>query len=199
MSEIVLFHSVLGLRPSVRSAADRLRRAGHVVHLPDLYDGEVFDRYDRAQQHVDSLGGYPALLRRTTESVADLGPDLVYGGFSNGGGCAEYLVATRPGARAALLLHSSLPLSAFQLDLSWPGSVPVQVHYARNDPFRQASHVRAFAEEVTASGAGYEYYEYPVAGHLFTDSDLPGEYDEDATDLVFGRVLDFLARLDAAG
>ena len=41
MAEVVLFHSVLGLRPVVRAAADRLGAAGHAVHTPDYYDGET--------------------------------------------------------------------------------------------------------------------------------------------------------------
>jgi hypothetical protein len=36
MAEIVLFHSVLRLRPGVIAAGDRLRAAGHTVHTPDL-------------------------------------------------------------------------------------------------------------------------------------------------------------------
>jgi dihydrofolate reductase len=43
MAEVVLFHSVLGLRPGVIAAADRLRAAGHTVYTPDFYDGEMFD------------------------------------------------------------------------------------------------------------------------------------------------------------
>ena len=35
MAEVVLFHSALGLRPGVTTAADRLRAAGHKVHAPD--------------------------------------------------------------------------------------------------------------------------------------------------------------------
>jgi dienelactone hydrolase len=46
MAEVVVFHSVLGLRPGVLGAADRLRSAGHTVHTPDLFDGEVFDDLD---------------------------------------------------------------------------------------------------------------------------------------------------------
>lgn len=39
MAEIILFHSALGVRPGVTAAADRLRAAGHTVHVPDYYDG----------------------------------------------------------------------------------------------------------------------------------------------------------------
>jgi dienelactone hydrolase len=56
MAEVVLFHSVLGLRPGVITAAEWLRAAGHTVHTPDLYDGEVFDDFDDGSRKEDALG-----------------------------------------------------------------------------------------------------------------------------------------------
>jgi dienelactone hydrolase len=50
MAVVVMFHSVLGLRPGVLGAADRLRAAGHTVHTPDLFDGEVFDDIDEGMR-----------------------------------------------------------------------------------------------------------------------------------------------------
>ena len=55
MAEVVLFHSVLGLRPGVIAAAERLRAAGHTVHTPDLYDGEVFDDLADGSRKEDTL------------------------------------------------------------------------------------------------------------------------------------------------
>src|SRR5215207_3456368 len=95
--EIVLFHSVLGIRPAVHDFADRLREAGHVVHVPDLYRGEVFDDYAPAFEHVERIGGIPALIERTHAAVAELPSDLVYAGWSNGSLSAQLLAATRPG------------------------------------------------------------------------------------------------------
>ncbi len=43
MTEIVLFHHAQGLTPGIDAFADELRRAGHTVHTPDLYDGHTFD------------------------------------------------------------------------------------------------------------------------------------------------------------
>ncbi|HEY3610084.1 MAG TPA: dienelactone hydrolase family protein [Pseudonocardiaceae bacterium] len=198
MTELVLFHSVLGLRPAVSSWAERLRGAGHIVHVPDLYGGEVFDSYQDGDDFVQSFGGYPELLRRTEAAVADLRKDLVYAGFSNGAGGATYLCTTRPGARGALLMHGMLPLSVIEQvtgePAAWPDSVPTQLHYGRDDPFRPESGVVSFSGDVTSAGAPFEYFEYPVAGHLFGDPDLSDEYDEAAAELMFARALDFLAR-----
>lgn len=197
MAEIVLFHSVLGLRAGVTDAAERLRSAGHVVHTPDLYDGKVFDDYAPAQQWVKSIGGIPELIGRTRAAVADLPDALVFAGFSQGGASAELLAATRPGAKAAVLLHEALPPEAFGAQ-TWPATVPVQVHYAADDPFRDQVSIDAFATAVRNSGADYEFFEYPVSGHLITDPSQPNEYDQQSTQTLFERVLAFLARVDHA-
>src|SRR5215218_10260428 len=119
MAEMVLFHSALGLRPGVTAAADRLRAAGHTVHTPDYYDGEVFDDLEE-------------IARRAREAVAGLPAGLVYAGFSLGADPAELLAAARAGARGAVLMHAAIPveeLGEFGVE-RWPAGVPVQVHYA---------------------------------------------------------------------
>jgi dienelactone hydrolase len=42
VAELLLFHHAQGLTPGCLAFADELRRAGHVVHAPDLYDGKTF-------------------------------------------------------------------------------------------------------------------------------------------------------------
>jgi hypothetical protein len=73
MAEIVLFHSALGLRPGVTAAADQLRGAGHSVHVPDYYDGEVFDDLEDGLRKHDELG-VAEILRRAREAVRGLEP-----------------------------------------------------------------------------------------------------------------------------
>jgi dienelactone hydrolase len=76
MAEVVLFHSALGLRPGVISAAERLRAAGHTVHTPDYYDGEVFDDLDEGMRKEESLG-YQEISRRAREFVSGLPDGLI--------------------------------------------------------------------------------------------------------------------------
>jgi dienelactone hydrolase len=190
--EIVLFHSVLGLRPGVLRWAERLRAEGHVVHTPDLYDGEVFDTYEAGFAKLEAIGGIAAVMERTHAAAAHLPADVVYAGFSNGGGSAQLLALTRPGARGAVLMHAALPVEAFGAD-AWPAGVPVQVHYAEHDPFREQAEVDALAGAVRASGTPYEAWDYPGDGHLFADPDL-AEFDAANAELMFGRVVDFLRR-----
>ena len=194
MTEIVLFHGVLGVRQGIDDAAQRFWDAGHTVHVVDLYDGRTFDDYAEAGAYVDSLGGPPALLGLTSAAIEKLPAEVVYAGFSNGGGSALFAGATKPGARGVLTFHGALPPAMFGVS-EWPADVPVQLHYAERDPFRPQEWIDQLAAAVQGSGAGFEFYDYPgVAGHLFTDSSLLGEYDKAAAELLYERALAFLER-----
>jgi len=179
MAEVVLFHSVLGLLPGVIAATDRLRTAGHTVHTPDLYDGEVFDDLDEGMRKEEALG-YREIARRAREAVAGLPEGLVFGDFSMGVAHAELLTASRPGALGAVRMHGAVPVEGlseyFGVD-RWPEGVPVQVHYAAEDPWVEAKEeVAPLEDAVTGVGAAFEEYVYPGSGHLFADPGLP-EYD----------------------
>ena len=153
MAEVVLFHSVLGLRPGVTAAADRLRAAGHTVHAPDYFDGEVFDDLDEGLRKRDALG-YAEIARRAKEAVAGLPTGLVFAGFSLGAVPAELLAAGGPGAQGAVLMHAAVPvegLREFGVE-RWPAGVPVQVHYAADDPWVEAEGVAALGDAVGRLG-----------------------------------------------
>lgn len=191
-AEIVLFHSAYGLRPAVLHFAERLRGAGFRVHAPDLYDGEVFSDRADAIRKIQELG-FDGMLKRAEESVAPLPGGLIYAGFSNGGAAAELLAATRPGARAAVLIHA--PLMVKDLGwTTWPADVPVQVHFADKDPIRNQSVIDALAAKVRASGSSFEQFDYAAPGHLFADPGMPA-YDAAAAELLFQRVVAFVGSL----
>ena len=192
MSEILLFHHVLGLSPGVHSFADELRAAGHTVHTPDLFDGQTFATLDEGIGHVRSLG-FGTVLDRGVAEADPLPTDLVYAGFSLGVMPAQKLAQTRGGARGALFFEACLPVEEF--GTGWPQSVPVQVHGMDADPsFADEGDLDA-ARALIASAAHGELFLYEGSTHLFSDSSLPG-YDQDAATLMTGRVLGFLARLD---
>lgn len=196
MAEIVLFHSALGLRPGVMAAAEVLRGAGHRVHTPDYYDGEVFDDLDAGVAKRDALG-YPELMRRGIEAAAELPERLVVAGFSLGTGPAEAVALGRPGVVGAVLLHGAIPAGEFGSD-PWPAGVPVQVHYAADDPWVEAEEVDGLRADVEAAGGDFESFVYPGDAHLFSHIDLE-EYDAEASAVLWPRVLAFLDRVDAQG
>lgn len=187
---IVLFHSVLGLRPGVMDFAAKLEEAGLAVITPDLYlDGSIFDTYEAGGKAWDAVG-IPTILSRAREACASLSEPVVFAGFSNGAAVAEILAATHPQAKAAVLMHGALPPAMAQIE-AWPKSVRVQLHYARDDPFRDPANDTAVREMVGASGASFEEFLYAGNAHLFTDSGLP-DYDDQATALVLQRIVSFV-------
>lgn len=191
MSEVLMFHHVHGLTDGVRALADRLRQAGHVVHLPDLYDGQVFADLDDGMAHLREVG-FDALLARGTAVAQELSAELVYAGLSLGVAPAQQLAQTRAGGRGALLLHGCLPVSEF--GGAWPAGVPVQVHAMDADPYfvEDGGDLDA-ARALVASASEAELFLYPGDQHLFSDSSLPA-YDEASAELMLQRVLAFLDR-----
>jgi dienelactone hydrolase len=189
MAEVLLFHHVQGLTPGIAAFADELRRAGHTVHTPDLYDGKTFETQDEGMGHLRSVG-FGELMERGVRVADDLPAELVYAGFSFGVMPAQKLAQTRPGARGALFFDSCAPVSEFSP--AWPDDVPVQVHGMDADPsFAGEGDIDA-ARELVAGAKDAELFVYPGDKHLFTDSSL-SSYDADATALLRQRVLDFLA------
>ncbi len=191
MAEVLLYHHIQGLTEGVQAFADDLRRAGHTVHTPDLFDGRTFASIEDGFAFAKATG-FDVLGERATAAAEALGTDLVYAGFSFGVMSAQRLAQTRPGARGALLIYSCVPVSEF--GGAWPAGVPVQIHGNEGDEFF-AEDLPA-AEALAASTSEAELFVYPGEQHLFADSSLPA-YDREAAALLLGRVTAFLDRLHA--
>jgi dienelactone hydrolase len=194
MAEILLFHHVQGLTPGMTAFADTLRTAGHTVHTPDLFESHTFATIPEGMAYVrrEDAPDYDAAA---DEIAASLPVELVYAGFSFGGGQAQRLAQLRPGARGALLFETCYPIDGEWAFGPWPAGVPVQVHGKDEDPY--------FAEEggdldaargLVAMVEDAELFTYPGDQHLFADSSL-ASYDEAAATLLTERVLAFLSRV----
>lgn len=191
MQNVVLFHHVHGQTPGFLEFADELRRAGHTVHTPDLFDGATFATIEEGMARVGEIG-FGAVVQRAVEAADTLDGPVVFAGMSLGVVPAQMLAQTRESARGALLLHSCVPVSEF--GETWPDAVPVQIHAMENDPFFVDDGDIDAARELVASSDQAELFLYPGDQHLFTDRSLEA-YDEDAAGLVLARVVEFLGRL----
>ncbi len=187
MAEILFFHHAQGLTQGCLFLAEDLRSAGHVVHTPDLYDGNTFKDLNEGVAYAKKVGF--GTIGERGEAVADALPkELVYLGASLGVMSAQMLAQTRPGAKGALLLHGCIPPSEF--GGPWPQGVPIQIHIMDADEWAVDEDLPA-ARELAESTPAAELFVYPGDAHLFTDSSLP-EYDESAATLVKQRMLGFL-------
>jgi len=192
MTEVVLFHHVQGLTSGLRELAGVLEAAGHVVHLPDVFEGRTFDDLESGIAHAREVG-FGALVERGVAAAAGLPAEVVYAGYSLGVMPAQQLAQTRAGARGALLLEGCVPAAEFG-DGVWPAGVPVQVHGAEEDPVFAGDGDLAAARELTAAVPDGALFLYPGKNHLFADSSL-ATYDPGAAVLLTERVLRFLARV----
>ena len=193
MAEVLLYHHAQGVTPGVTAFADRLRAAGHPVHVPDLFGGRTFPSIDAGMAHIQEIG-FDDLRRRGVELAADYPSDLVYAGMSFGETIAQELAQTRPGARGAILMYSCIPITGEWAFGPWPDGVPVQIHGAENDPIFAGEGDIDAAREIVAAVPDAELFLYPSDQHYFADSSLPS-YDRAATELLLERVLGLLGRV----
>lgn len=189
MAEVMLFHHALGQTAGFHAFADELRRAGHTVHTPDLYDGRTFDSLEAGMAYAGEIG-FREIIERGVRAAEGLPAGLVYAGFSLGVLPAQKLAQTRPGARGALLFYACVPVSEF--GPSWPADVPVQIHGMDADPIFVGEGDIVAARALVASATDAELFLYPGDQHYFADSSLPS-YDAAAAALLTRRVLEFLA------
>jgi len=187
MTEVLLFHHAQGLTAGCLAFAETLRAAGHVVHTPDLYDGNTFAELDAGIAYASGVG-FDTIRKRGVLAAEALPDALVYAGFSLGAMPAQQLAQSRPGAKGAFLMHAAIPPAEF--GSPWPPGLPLQIHTMTDDELGDAD----VASELATSIDEAEVFLYPGDKHLFTDNSLAA-YDADAAVLVEERALAFLDRI----
>ena len=188
MADVLLFHHAQGLTRGISGFADQIRAAGHTVHVPDLFDGQVFATLQEGAEYAAKIG-FGTVIERGQAATAELPAGLVYAGFSLGVLPAQMLAQTRPGAKGALLFEACVPISEF--GGTWPPGVPVQVHGMENDEFFAGEGDINAARALVQAAPNAELFLYTGNRHLFADSSLPS-YDEPSATQLTQRVLAFL-------
>lgn len=190
VTDIVLFHHAHGRTEGIVAFGESLRRAGHVVHIPDLYEGRRFDTLDDGVAYAQEVG-FGTVIARGAAAVAALPEQVVYIGVSLGVLPAQTLAQTRGGALGAVLVAACVPPTEF--GDGWPADVPVQVHGMGADPFFAGEGDIDAARALVADAPDAELFVYPGDGHLFLDRGLV-DFDAPAAALLLERVLAFLDR-----
>lgn len=191
MAEILLFHHALGLTKGVHTFTDELRKGGHTVHVPDLFEGHLFTTIKEGMAYVKEIG-IEEIMERGARVANELPREIVYAGFSLGVLAAQKLAQTRAGASGALLFYSCVPASMFESP--WPVDLPAQIHSMDADPYFVDEGDIDAARELIASANHVDLFLYSGDQHFFADSSLPS-YDADASTLLLQRVLEFLRQL----
>jgi dienelactone hydrolase len=183
MAHIVLFHSILGLRPAEREIAAVFEAEGYTVALPDLYDGRAVDAYDDGFRLNEEIG-QEAIAARARAALAGAPDDAVLAGVSFGAFLVGQFWGERPRMPGALLLAGPAPWMQPRRR-----GLPVSAHIARPDPFDAEQVFTDWAEE--SGDIALELHRYDGVGHYFLDRSLP-DYDEAAAALCLERCRAFL-------
>jgi dienelactone hydrolase len=188
VKDVVLFHSLYGLRDAVLDTAEVLRAAGHRVTAPDLYDGPVARSIEEGFE-ISKRVGWEVIVGRARDAVRDVPADAVLAGLSMGAGVVGELLAERPDTAGLLLLHG---VGGRPRDVR--RGLPVQVHVGEADTMFPPADVAAWRSAMTAAGAAVEVFTYAGVRHFFTDPGVD-EHDEAAASRAWRRSIEFLGAL----
>jgi dienelactone hydrolase len=188
MASIILFHSVYGLRHVEHAAAQRFRAAGHDVFLPDLFAGQTADTIDRGFELMEAIG-WSRICVRAERAINELPADTVLAGISMGAGVVASLWPHRVDAKGILLLHglAAIPENARR-------SLPVQVHLAEPDELVSDGQRSGWRRDALRCGLSLQMFDYPGAGHFFTDDSLQ-DHDAEAATKTWALAVTFLETL----
>lgn len=186
MPHVVLFHSILGLRAAERDLAAALEADGHVVTLPDLYEGQTTEDYEDGFRLKEATGE-ASIMDRARAALGKAPEDAVLAGVSYGAYLVGQLWGERPRMPGALLIAGGAGWAP-----TLRRGLPVQAHVARPDPFDEESFFVAW--EGANPGVALEFCRYDGVGHYFLDPNLP-DFDRDSAQLCLARSRQFLAGL----
>ncbi|MEU7428469.1 dienelactone hydrolase family protein [Streptomyces sp. NPDC040750] len=216
---VLFYQDAYGLRPHLRSMADRLAGAGYTVLVPN-----VFHRAGRAPvldlpEFIDPAAD-PTIWDRLGPLVSSLTPDLVE---RDAGAYLRWLadsplVADGPvaltgycmGARLALWTAAAFPdrvaaaagFHGGRLATDDPGSphlgapdITAELYFghADDDPSLPPEQMARFEEALTTAGVRHTCEVYPGAGHGYTQADTPA-YDREADERHWAALLGLLER-----
>lgn len=187
---ILIAHELWGVDATICKLADRLAALGHLVLVPDLFQGKLpkdvaegfsaMAATDTMQAVTQDLAGGAAALKREVPRVCLLG--LCYGGVLSVAGASLL-----PQIDAAICFYGVPDLTVFD-----PAKirVPFQGHFARRDNWCTPEKVEALERGLTGTQAEIHRYD---ADHAFMNPTGSG-YAADVAAVAWQRSVDFIAR-----
>jgi carboxymethylenebutenolidase len=188
---VVLYHAWWGLNDDVKAFADRLADAGFAVMAPDLYRGSITAEIEEAKQLTRSVDEADA------DAIALAAIDRLAGrpnapsrigavGFSFGAHWAMWSAAQRDAVGASVVYYGTTggPFLA-------EAGIPVQGHFAADDPFEGPDDIAAFEGALRDAGREVTIHTYPATGHWFAEPSRDA-YRSEAAEQALERTIAFL-------
>ena len=201
---MLVFQEIFGVNDNIRGLSERLAEAGFVALAPDMF-WRIEPRFERKDE--SGFADAMAMIGKFDQAngVQDIGSAFAHliampectgkaggVGFCLGGTLTYAMAATaRAGARgpdAAVSYYGSGIND--MLNMADGIECPIMFHYGDRDPFITQDQV-ATVEGALSGRPGVAFHHYD-AGHAFSNWDAPSMYDEKASDLAWGRTIEFL-------
>ena len=100
------------IRQSINRRATTSTKTFPFPRRLDLFDGRTFDEYEPAMEFALKETGFPTLLGRAVDAVADVPDGFVVAGFSLGCAMAAYVATQRP-VSGVLMIAGAIPRPGF--------------------------------------------------------------------------------------
>ena len=98
MADLLLFHHAQGLTRGISGLADQIRAAGHTVHVPDLFDGQVFPTLQEGAEY-DAEDGFGTVMSAVGPRPPKPPAGLVFAGVPSACCPAQADAGTDPAQR----------------------------------------------------------------------------------------------------
>lgn len=186
---LLMLHAWWGLKPSFKDLCDRLAEQGFTVLAPDLFQGEIAETIEAAEELMKSsddqvvsdavMAAKDHLLTLTKGKIGVIG-------FSFGAAWSLIAAAHDPDNIAATVLFYGV----YEVDFSKVKS-KILGHFGDRDEWEPLEGAKEMETAMKAAGLDVTLHVYPGVGHWFVESDRP-EYDPAAANLAWERTFAFL-------
>lgn len=189
---IVIIHEMWGLTPYIQGVADRCAERGYRALVPDLFCGRLARDLGDGLSLMGQLDWAAAVAQDVKGAARWLGRDgapVAAMGFCMGGALVLLAAERLSELQSAVCFYGIPPL-----ETSSPSAIgiPLLAHFARRDDWCTPTKVEALERELRAGAVPYELHHYD-ADHAFMNQD-GGGYCKAASELAWGRTLEFLSR-----
>jgi len=196
---VVVLQEWWGLNDQIKGVADRLAKAGYRALVPDLYRGKSTLDAAEAEHLMGGLDFGDAAgqdVRGAVQYLKGAGTKVGVTGFCMGGALTLLAAVNAPEGDAFVAWYGFPPLE--YIDASRI-KAPLQGHFATEDQFFPIEKVDELEQKLRAANVKFEFYRYR-AKHAFANEQAnerklpPLEYNPQAAELAWQRMLDFFAR-----
>ncbi|MFF2205690.1 dienelactone hydrolase family protein [Streptomyces sp. NPDC058145] len=216
---VLLYQDAYGLRPRLRSMADRLAAAGYTVLVPNVFYRHGRTPIGEVPEFIDTSAD-PTIWERIGPVMASLTPDqtrrdadayldwlagsplvtdgpVALTGYCMGARLALRTAATHPDrvAAAAGFHGGRLATDAPDSPHLGAGQITAELYFGHADQDRSMpeEQIRRLADALTAAGVRHTSEVYPGAGHGYTQTDTTA-YDREADERHWAALLALLER-----